>query len=516
MTVLPVDMQAVCEYGLERWSREAWWPVHYGEIHALSLAVISACTEAARKLETEWSDCIWSDIRYGGYIAQRVHAIVVQARAEAAGGAIDARGDGISLYLPDYEKEAAIFRAQMSPSDRVGTTIRDARRRWLGNSHLSWSRRLGSMVARPSIWNIGAKNVLKDAYLTHKAAACDFPNPADWPRSASSFEIPPVVRRALNVALNEITEVFPDLTLSTHDRIGLVDLWCARLEQIRAFYDAVIKYPVTPQVLLWGSQGNSAFRTVAHAFRRRGVRIVGFQHGHNPVWVQHPHIALNEVRGCDEFVCGTAGQANAYRRMILHSGIANQEKTTVSSVDIDLYDRWRATRPARRPVKRVLMPGFPGLARAYLYDWTGFALMRTPLEIHVARALRSAGYKVVYKPHPETAEFMGRIMQPFVDEVALGPFEDAVEGVDAAVYLYPFSTTFPYVLLRNLPVLLVDVEGRDWLPNVLALLSKRCAVATASLGPGNRIVIDDQRIIEGMKQAEGLEDEALAGSFFSA
>lgn len=127
------------------------------------------------------------------------------------------------------------------------------------------------------------------------------------------------------------------------------------------------------------------------------------------------------------------------------------------------------------------MPEFPGHARAYVYDWTGLALLRWPLEVFVARALRNAGYEVAFKPHPESASLMSGIMQPYVDHVALGNFEDAVSGIDAAVYLHPFSTTFPYVLIRNLPVLLVDVDGRDWLPDILAHLKKRCAVVTACL-----------------------------------
>lgn len=515
MTVLPVDMKAVAAYGMAEWSRDSFWPVQYAEIRAINLSVIAALEGAAGKVDEAWADCLWSDTRYSDHLTQRLHAALVSTRAQRSGLSLSALGDAAHLYQPDYERSANEFRRLMRYSPRNGTALRDVRRRWLRNRHLSAVDRLGAATSRPLTWNIGAENPLKDAYLAQTALACDFPQPADWPRSSSPPPIPRYVRDAMDEALDRTTATIPDIQLSSTERRGLIDLWGVRLSELRAIYDAALQYQRSPDTLLWGSQGNSTFRAVVHALRRRGTRIVGFQHGHNPVWVHHPYMAFNEVRGCDEFVCGTPGQAAAYQRMIARSGISETSGTKISSADIPLYDQWRMSRRSRSGVRRILLPGFPGLSRVYSYDWTGFSLMRTPLEVRVAGILRQAGYEVVYKPHPESASLMATVMQPHVDRVALGSFEDAVGSVDAAVYLYPFSTTLPYVLLHNLPVLLIDVAGRDWLPDVLEALKKRCAVVTGSLGPDNRILLDDRQVLDGMELAKTLEDDSFASSFYS-
>lgn len=516
MTVLPVDMLAVASYGLDRWTDNRTWPVSPAEIRTLGIAKFRALARAADSVESSWADCIWSNLRYGDYLVQRILAIAVSQRTRQQNVDIDARGDGISIYKPDYDQVAAAFRAQMRPVPRRGISVRNARRRWLGNAHLPVAQRLGSVAISPNVWNLGARNILKEAYLSREAPGCDFPNPGDWPRSSAMTAVPASVHRALDEAMTELLAVIPGMQCSMEDRRGLIDLWSAQLSEVRGVYDDANRRVPKPRVLLWGSQGNVMFRTVVHAMKRRGARIVGFQHGHSPGWVQHPHIAPVEIHGCDEFVCGTPGLRDAHRRLIEQSGIADLAHTKVTSADIDLYDRWRTQRrPRSRSIKRVLMPGYPGVARAYTYDWTGLALMRVPLEIDVARALRRAGYQVVYKPHPETASAMSELMRPYVDQVAVGGFEKVVETVDAAVYLYPFSTTFPYVLLQDLPVLLVDVHGMDWLPEIIAPLRKRCAVVTASLTPHNRIIIDETEIVDGMAAAATLTDETFTNNLFT-
>ena len=314
ISVLPVDMLAVAEYGVDRWCRDATWPVHYAEIRALSLAAINAFDIAASEVDEAWADCICSDVRYCYSLVQRIHAIAVAARVSAAGLTIDARGDGIGLYRPDYGEAAAVFRTQTRPSQRLGTDLRDARRRWPGNRHLPPVSRVGAVAMRPATWNIGAGNVLKEAYLSHRTIPCDFPNPADWSQPHAPIEVPASVRHALEKALLEIVSSFAGVHLNSLDHRGLIELWCVRLVQIRTVYDAATTRSSIPEVVLWGSSGNAMFRAVIHALRRRTVRIVGFQHGHNPVWVRHPHMVSDEVHGCDEFVCGTPGQADAYRR----------------------------------------------------------------------------------------------------------------------------------------------------------------------------------------------------------
>ena len=354
MTSLPGDMTAVAEYGLDRWCRDASWPVGPAETRALSLAAIGAICRAADSADDEWSDCIFSDLRYGDYLVQRIHAITVTARAARAGLEVFTRGDGVGFYYPDYEKLADAFRKQMRPLNRAGVNARDARRRWLGNSHSSFLSRIRGTAVRPATWSVGAGNILKEAYLSRENLPCDFPNPADWQQTAAAAGVPPAVRRLLEEALAEIAAVLP-ATLPAADLRGLIGLWCERLAQVRSIYNGASLRSTIPETVLWGSPGNVMFRAVIRALKRRGTRVIGFQHGHNPVWVHHPYMAFSEVRGCDEFICGTTGQADAYRLMTHRSGISRTADTRFSSIGIGVYDKWRANPFPRRTVSASLV-----------------------------------------------------------------------------------------------------------------------------------------------------------------
>ncbi len=515
MRFLPVDIKAVSEYGLRDWARDASWPVSNAEIRALGLAAIRALDSAGSKVDATWSDCIWSDTRFSDYIVQRLHAILVASRASARGLNLVARGDARSLYRPDYGQLASDFQMSLQAAPRIDAPFRDIRRRWIGNKCVPLSARLSSALRRPNTWNIGAENILKAAYLRRQGLSCHFPRVSDWPREQPLSELPPAIRLALGEALEEIVAAIDGMVLSDEDRLGLIGLWSARLCALRTVYDATLRLRNLPNRVLWGSQGNSTYRAVVYALKRHGTHVVAFQHGHNPVWVDHPYMAFNEVRGAAEFVCGTPGQADAYRRMIDRSGISETGTTRVWSVDTPVYDAWRRQRRPRQPIRRVLMPGFPGLARVYTYDWTGFGIMRNPVEVQVSGMLRRAGYEVVYKPHPETASLMAPLMAPHVDSVALGSFEEAVDGVDAAIYLYPFSTTLPYVLLHGLPVVMIDVEGRDWLPEIRDGLARRCAFVPAALVPDNRVHIDEQQVVDGVRAAVDLDDDTFIHALYS-
>lgn len=515
MNFLPVDMTAVVEYGFDRWCRDAAWPVSEAEFRALGLAGIRAVDTAGTRVDEVWSDCIWSDLRFAGFVVQRIHALAVVSRLPRGLASIRAVADAQSAYLPDYDAMAASFRQQLTPLDRGGIWLRSVRRRWLGNRHVPAGRRLASALTGTSTWSIGAANVLKDAFLALGGIAADIRNPAEIPLARSRVTVPQKVRDALEQAILHMANAIAGLTLPAAETDAIVDAWGARLAELRAYHDAVSRFRKAPANLLWGSSGNSLSRIVAHALRRRGTRVIGVQHGHNPVWVRHPYMAYTDTRGTDMFLCGTPGQAAAYHNMAVQSGISRTAETEFRSLDICLYEKWRQNALPRRAVKTVVLAGFPGVASRYIYDWTGFSLLRVPLETKVATALRAAGYKVIYKPHPETASSMAKIMAPYVDEVSTHAFEDVAASADAAVYLYPFSTTLPYVLLHGLPVLIVDVAGRDWLPEVIDLLRRRCAVVTASLDDAGRISIESEAIVAGMRQAETQRDEDFANRLFS-
>jgi hypothetical protein len=167
-----------------------------------------------------------------------------------------------------------------------------------------------------------------------------------------------------------------------------------------------------------------------------------------------------------------------------------------------------------KEVKKVMVSGYP-------YDLTENLSFGPPdliyldMEYETVKALRDAGFEVIYKPHPEgCASIPAEIFGDGV-EVSLESFDQVSEKIDAFVFNYSFTSPFPWTLSTNKPVVLIDsLFFRYHTPEVMDLLKKRCKVIKPHYDDRSRIRYNTDEMVEYLKQKPEEPDTSLLKKYF--
>lgn len=129
------------------------------------------------------------------------------------------------------------------------------------------------------------------------------------------------------------------------------------------------------------------------------------------------------------------------------------------------------------------------------------------------RALRSAGYQVAYKPHPETQDVVSPLIRSEADIVMTNSFTDAMLAADAIVFTYPLTTTLGLALCSDRPIVIIDLEGRNWVPGVRSALEKRCCLVRARFTDRCLIEFSDEELITSIETAESRINDVYFDAF---
>lgn len=129
------------------------------------------------------------------------------------------------------------------------------------------------------------------------------------------------------------------------------------------------------------------------------------------------------------------------------------------------------------------------------------------------RYARQAGYEVIYKLHPDTADTVRPVIVDRVDRVVDGRFEDHCCKIDCIVFGSPATSVFGYAMLTQLPMAVINTKGNYWLPEVLELVGKRCALVPAEADQHGRIIFDSAELIDAVKRSKDLMDHSVVHEY---
>jgi hypothetical protein len=222
--------------------------------------------------------------------------------------------------------------------------------------------------------------------------------------------------------------------------------------------------------LLLESMTNAECRLPAAVWKSLGGQVVGFAHG---------NAYLSCIGGSDEtngahlvisdFVVGSQGEKSnlEHLRAILPSPLNGDDRIIYLKQDIykelrEKYKNASAETAARNPddIKEIMIVGFP-LDSFYYPGLPGHdALTYTHLTLRIMKDLKQAGYRIIYKSHPDTLKESEGIFDSFADSVISERFETVYERADCILFPSPYSTTFGFTLLTDKPV--VYMRNCEW------------------------------------------------------
>jgi hypothetical protein len=162
-----------------------------------------------------------------------------------------------------------------------------------------------------------------------------------------------------------------------------------------------------------------------------------------------------------------------------------------------------------------MLVGYPMSYHYHLYHPEQNALPHLHLELRLVAALKKHGFEVVYKAHPDTYREVRDLFEHRVDAIIPEPFETVCrEGLaDCALFGTPSTTIFGYVLLSNMPVTVVDIEGTIWHPAVKPMAMRRCAFVSARPDGAGRIEFAEDELIDAVRNSRHLMDMGIVDRY---
>jgi hypothetical protein len=302
-------------------------------------------------------------------------------------------------------------------------------------------------------------------------------------------------------------EIFDDEFKSAFARLFAVDLaWLRQgMARLRSWRDGE---------LLLASVAHRPSRFVAAAWRALGRKVTGFSHGNNYLWTLPAGMVNSGAhRVCDRFVVCSHGEETLVQYARLHRPTPFCSEATVESVPTSVFRSAFTALQARPPVREirtVMVIGFPmdyhhtpGLVD---HNTLSFA----HLTLKLMQALREAGYRVLYKAHPDTITETAGFFDGYADEVLTENFTAVMDRADCLLYVSPFTTTLGYGLLSRIPAVIIHHPEWDcWHPDVYRALTKRVAVLSIASDPSGVLQFQPDDLAAAVRSSQNLTDTEL-------
>ena len=262
--------------------------------------------------------------------------------------------------------------------------------------------------------------------------------------------------------------------------------------------------------------GNLLLRLFACAWRRHGGRVAGVSHGNSYAECNPLDILNGSHSILDRYVASSDGdrKLQAYERQRhVHALVSRVELVAPAKPHYrGLFERFQKTKPVGGTVRTVLLSGYPMDGKFY-NAWPSLnTLTYCHFELNVIRALKEAGFRVIYKAHPDTVDQTRHIFPQYADEYMTENFTEVYHKADCILFLYPVTTAFGYSLMTNFPVVSF-CENDLWHPELLPLVKKRCILLPMRMDFQSRVVFDKHKLVDAIQNAPGYTNHEVVRRF---
>ena len=299
--------------------------------------------------------------------------------------------------------------------------------------------------------------------------------------------------------------------------------WCTQAFNFAAWHlERLRKNRSSLPQELWGNSVMTQvwLRLLAFVIRENGGRVVVNEHGTGNPHFDQTVTHFSAYTGCDEFCASSRASREMKIRTIRPELFYSGKPPQITSLPEKGRGSSAGAPPSSKLVKRhekihkiMYVPtAFHGergrpLARisdvAYL-DW----------QARLLGFLASLGMKVVVQPHPE-----GQSKSPkgFAESFGFTThsklFEDCRIEVDAYLIDFIASSTTAPILKSYKPVIFIDHNSPELLPEAKKLLRKRCWYIPAWDNADNRLQIDWKELKRALQAREHVFDMAFSNTY---
>lgn len=495
------------------------WPSPYGDYDILSTALVDAVVAAGRasattpEREAAMEAKLYDMVTDLGLIARLAIDLATLRRAGLA---------------PLYDKDRSgwlrfLHEGATDPSRALGVRTWDFRKpRGVASEIKRRAKRwradlLTDLTPTAARFDVLSRNTLLDEFFEqHPERQVDVsPNYRDWPAAPATTAatgdmttamvdafagiLKPAIQEDAKLDLS--ATVLATAVVGQHLAQALIDL-----SRVRAFVSERCA-----GATLTGGTPKYIGRLISWQYRQLGRAVSRFAHGGERAFYDDYPWSLAELPECDRYICHGKGEANHIRNRLAHGRTVQAGPDGIEFLSHGSRKhqviRTDAMGLTRKPRSGTVMY----VAGGYLGERLGDFPSRKPPDViyfewqrWLLRTLRSAGYRIVVKPHPKGEFREAMLLRPYCDELVEGTFSP--NHHDADCYLFDFAgAAFFDTLASNRGIVLADMGVRPRDPNSFDDLRLRCEVVRCRFTEHNLFRVDTSSLVEAVEAAADAE-----------
>lgn len=512
--IYPVDIFGVKNIGIEEWMNSYYAPVTWKEYQGIYRDVFSFYATALKKYDDEiiyWLAI--SNIKLALLVSRYIFDLLRLLRMEEAGydhvvGSAGKTPIHASSNLTELTKYKLID----------GSFVHSGRRERIKNALRTVKYNL------PLITNVNSiKNLSKPHFLVGSRSGKEVSSYCNA-NGISPIQIFPILFAQCSARhsvsdqqgsglqgfvhdfLSMVVEQYPVFRNSNYELLEDDINECFKYSSMYFHNCADLLKKIRRKTLLIEGIGNSSHRLFSSAWRYSGGGVVGFVHGNAYCTSYNTGgIADGTLSVLDKYVVSSRGYAEIVRHASEDFSMGLRVTADIIHNDRNVYRPLFEGLQKREPVreiKKIMLIGFPMNDQIYTWLPGGFALTYLHLELRLIKLLKTAGYYVIYKAHPDRINEVEGIFEGYAGNILkMERFEDVYDMADCLLFTQPHTTTFGFALLTKKPIVLINTKGETWFPRAFELLKRRCGITNAEQDGSGRILFEDQDVINAVKSS---------------
>lgn len=336
--------------------------------------------------------------------------------------------------------------------------------------------------------------------------------------------LPPVARPALVANLVEIAaSMFAErgVAMPEHVKASLAQSF-RTIAQISLFLLQTVERQARrlPREFWAGSLGSLNKRTIARVIQKEGGKIVGHDHGIGSGSLFLPPRMMIDWDFCDTFLTFSEAHVAGIQLQVDPRLKVRRSPYSASVSPTPLFFP-----PAARPAAQsgVVHPRVCYLPSHYNLEYhyitpLPFDIAALDFQVRLLTHLKSAGYEVSYKPHPNCyVGVVNELLRVTGVHLETRPFEEIpLDEIGVALVGNAQSTVIRSALHMGVPMVILDTGRLSLVSNAEELLLRRAEIIALRQGDDNRFELDTGVLDAAIERSKTLRDDAFERAYYPA
>jgi len=482
----PIDIESVLSIGVKNWYESFEWPISWGNFIEIENKVKSILDNQI-KTNPEFADIIVVNyklyIEFTNYFTALLLKVTVGEKAKYS--------DNNTYYKSVFEEGIPLPFVKFPKIDSHKKTIKSRLRKL--KKYLEDNKFSVPKVWKPSVYIFNeSRSNLTLEHLRNKYIGRFYPlSFFDYYKANDVKQIDDITSNKINILVKIISEdlykciELMGVVLTVHQKEfvfnHIFDLYTKTYKTLQVVKKNIGNKKIK---LFIGSNNNYFSRIISVAIRNNGGEIHGFKHG-EPINYEYDLVSWLDLSLSDYFYEPTDRNSEMLKNIAKKFPPLNANECTIKSMKNNRYDTILNNLKIQTKdyISTVMIIGNCFRHTSFSSATAVFPTMQLYIELYIINKLKSQGYKVIYKMHPENLDTRIGFVKDFSVFKALFPddveinsdsFESSEQEVDAYAFYYTATSTFLTAMASKKSILLFDIKLREYPKEMLDILTSRC------------------------------------------